>query len=140
MGRYLLDTNIAMFLLRGEPDCMSRDVSAILEDPGNRLHASSVTAMELVQLYRLGRVSPKRYRTADAMVRAVEEEFYVRILPFGREHVRALSGLEASPGHRDPFDHAIIAHALAEGLSLVSSDRKFAAYRPQGLDFVPNEQ
>ena len=30
--------------------------------------------------------------------------------------------------HRDPFDHLLIAQALAERLTLVTRDRQFAAY------------
>ena len=30
--------------------------------------------------------------------------------------------------HRDPFDRMLIAQALAEGIPIVTSDRRFAAY------------
>jgi len=100
MGCYLLDTNIVMFLLMGERGCVSQDVAVLLEDYGNRLCTSSVSAMEFVLLHRLGRISPKRYRTAGAMVRAAEVDFCIDILPFGREAVRTLADLEVVPGHR----------------------------------------
>ena len=38
--------------------------------------------------------------------------------------------------HRDPSDHVIIAHAITECLTLLSSDQKFAFYRSQGLDLL----
>ncbi len=38
--------------------------------------------------------------------------------------------------HRDPSDHVIIAHAITERLTLLSSDQKFAFYRSQGLDLL----
>ena len=38
--------------------------------------------------------------------------------------------------HRDPSDHVIIAHAITEHLTLLSSDHKFAFYRSQGLDLL----
>jgi len=38
--------------------------------------------------------------------------------------------------HRDPSDHVIIAHAITERLTLLSSDQKFAFYRSQGLDLI----
>jgi len=64
MSRYLLDTNILIFAISEQYDYISGDVAAILDDHGNQLHASSVSAMELVLLHRAGRISPKRYRTA----------------------------------------------------------------------------
>jgi len=140
MERYLLDTNIIVFMIRGERDRISRDVLHILEEYGGCLCASSISAMELVVLHRIGRISPKRYQRAEVMIRMVEDEFSIRILPFGREHIQAMSDLEVVPKHGDPFDHAIIAHAMAERMVLVSSDHKFTAYAPQGLRFLFNER
>ncbi|MBQ9671821.1 MAG: hypothetical protein IJV34_03090 [Prevotella sp.] len=41
---------------------------------------------------------------------------------------------------RDPSDHVIIAHAITNGMPLVSSDRKFKFYEDQGLELVFNEK
>ena len=38
--------------------------------------------------------------------------------------------------HRDPSDHVIIAHAITECLTLLSSDQKFAFYRSQGFELL----
>jgi len=48
------------------------------------------------------------------------------ILPIEREHLITLSTLELI--HRDPFDRIIIAQAIAENMSLVSSDDIFKQY------------
>lgn len=48
--------------------------------------------------------------------------------------------LNEAQGHKDPSDHVIIAHALTERLTLISSDRRFAFYRGQGLDLIWNER
>ena len=42
--------------------------------------------------------------------------------------------------HNDPSDHVIIAHAITEGLTLISSDEKFPFYVKQGLDLVLNKK
>jgi PIN domain nuclease of toxin-antitoxin system len=36
----------------------------------------------------------------------------------------------------DPSDHIIIAHAITERLTLLSSDEKFPFYRNQGLELI----
>ena len=49
-----------------------------------------------------------------------------RILPIEREHLIVLSTLEFI--HRDPFDRLIISQAIAESISLVSTDDYFKQY------------
>jgi len=115
-------------------------VDFLIKDYGSQLHASSISITEILQLRRIGKLKLKQYRSARDVVMAIEEDFYVKILPFGREHALVLSDLDISAGHNDPFDHAIISHAMAERLTLVSSDGKFGEYVPQGLDFVFNRR
>lgn len=42
--------------------------------------------------------------------------------------------------HRDPNDRLIIAQAMSDKISLVSSDRKFEQYTKYGLDFIFNRR
>jgi len=49
-----------------------------------------------------------------------------KILPIEREHLITLSTLDLL--HRDPFDRIIIAQAITENISLVSSDSIFQKY------------
>jgi PIN domain nuclease of toxin-antitoxin system len=49
-----------------------------------------------------------------------------QVLPIRASHITALAALPDL--HRDPFDRMLIAQAVAEGLSLVTSDRQIAAY------------
>ena len=76
------------------------------------------------------------------MVNAIEEEFYVKILPLKKEHMKTYANMIINDiqGHKDPSDHVIIAHAITERLPLISSDRRFEFYRTQGLDFIFNEK
>lgn len=62
----------------------------------------------------------------------------IEFLPL-REHVGytyAQLVLNNECGHNDPSDHIIISHAITERISILSSDRKFAFYRNQGLDLI----
>ncbi|MDO4728228.1 MAG: hypothetical protein Q4B43_04390 [Bacteroidota bacterium] len=74
------------------------------------------------------------------MIKAIENDFYFTILPFGVEQAKTLSKLQITGGHNDPFDHSIISHAITDKLVLVSSDGKFKDYTPQKLKFVYNKR
>jgi len=47
-------------------------------------------------------------------------------LPVLAEHVLPVATLP--PLHKDPFDRLLVAQAMAEGMDLVTTDRKIAAY------------
>lgn len=136
----MLDTNIVTFIVLGEHDNLSQDTSAILEDHDNQLYVSSVSVTEFLQLYRIGKVKPKQYKTSQQLHDAIEKDFYIKILPFGKEHTKTLSIINISDRHNDPFDHAIISHGITEKLTLISSDRKFEDYTAQNLNFLFNKR
>ncbi|NGM61945.1 type II toxin-antitoxin system VapC family toxin [Sphingobacterium sp. SGG-5] len=140
MGRFLLDTNILIFLLLGENDQLSNDVDFIIETAQGNLNTSSISVTELVQLYKIKKIKSKKYKAAFELVQAIERDLYIKILPFAKEHTEMLSRLEIAEGHHDPFDHSIISHAITEKLTLVSSDRKFEKYTKQKLNFVFNKR
>ena len=84
----------------------------------------------------------KRWKSAEEMVEAIGNEFYIQILPVKEEHMVTYARLEINEaqGHKDPSDHVIIAHAITERMPLISSDTRFWFYRNQGLDFIFNEK
>jgi len=98
--------------------------------------------MELVYLYRAGKIDPKRkkFKTIESVIKALENDFRITIKPFAKEHTKILAKLEIANLHNDPFDHAIISHAITEKLTLISSDTKFKYYTPQKLHFVFNDR
>jgi PIN domain nuclease of toxin-antitoxin system len=44
------------------------------------------------------------------------------MLDIRTEHVFAVTKLPLVDGHRDPFDHLLLAQAVAEGMTFVSQD------------------
>ena len=48
------------------------------------------------------------------------------LLPITYEHLHTLEGLP--PHHRDPFDRLLIAQAVADDLTIATSDQKFTLY------------
>jgi tRNA(fMet)-specific endonuclease VapC len=140
MERYLLDTNILVFIICGEDDCLSKDITAIIYDNSNQLFVSTISVQELLQLYRIKKIKPKGFKNALEVFDAIENQLNIKILPFAKPHAKTLAKLKIIDGHNDPFDHSIIAHAMTENLNLVSSDRKFKEYTPQKLKFSFNKR
>lgn len=137
--RYLLDTNILAHLVKRTHNEISYDVWELITDFSNQTYASTISILELLQLHRIGKINSK-YETASQMITALQEDFYIEVLSFRENHTQMLAHLTIHKDHNDPFDHAIISHALADNLILVSSDRKFDEYTQQGLKFVYNER
>jgi PIN domain nuclease of toxin-antitoxin system len=139
MDRYLLDTNILIFMIIGEYGDISSTTKNIFDDFPD-LRTSSLCALELLQLFRIGKIKSNKYKTTDKIITALEKEFYIKIESFGEQHIETLTKLNIPEDHNDPFDHAIIAHAISEKLTLISSDTQFEHYTKQKLKFVFNER
>lgn len=139
--RYLIDTNIFVYLAM-EPDCLSRDVKALLEETDTLMHISAESVKELIVGYRNKGLCSKRWKTPEEMIEAIESEYYIKILPVTKDIMLTYARMELNEaqGHKDPSDHVIIAHAITEHLPLISSDTRFEFYRKQGLDFIFNRK
>lgn len=61
------------------------------------------------------------------VVARLESEGFAR-LDLEISHLRALLALPVHADHRDPFDHLLIAQAIAEGAVFVSQDRYSGRY------------
>ena len=81
---------------------------------------SAASAWEIVIKVALGKLRTKR-RPAQA----VEDGGFLPLL-VTFEHAEAVGRLP--PHHTDPFDRLILAAALVEGLTIVSSDDRFLQY------------
>ena len=137
--RYLIDTNIFVYSAI-DVDSLSKDVRAILEDYDNTFCISSESVKELIVAYRNKGLGNKKWKTPEAMVKAIEDDYGIVILPIAKEHMLTYSRLQLNEaqGHKDPSDHIIIAQAITEHIPLISSDTRFPFYRTQGLDLVFN--
>lgn len=139
-NRYLLDTNILVFIVTGEIEEINRDVYALMSDYENLFEISTISIMELIQLHRIGKVRLKRGESVNGVLEKLEDETGIKIVPFNAHHTKTLSDLDIVDGHNDPFDHAIISQAITDRYTLISSDSKFKHYRDQNLNFVFNKR
>jgi PIN domain nuclease of toxin-antitoxin system len=120
--KLLLDTHILLWAA-AEPQRLSRAARALIKDPTNELLFSAVSIWEVAIKHSLGRkdfqVEPRLLR------RALLDQDYIE-LPLTGAHAASIDTL--SPIHKDPFDRLLVAQAMAEGISLLTSDALLAKY------------
>jgi PIN domain nuclease of toxin-antitoxin system len=120
--KLLLDTHLLLWVA-GQPDRLSQVARQLIEDKENELIFSTASLWELVIKRGLGRddfkVDPRLLR------RGLLDNGYCE-LPIGSEHVVAIDTLP--PLHKEPFDRILLAQALVEGITLLTSDPVVARY------------
>lgn len=137
MNRYLLDTNILVFILFDEWDEISAEVKSILKDYYSKLSTSSLCVAELIHLCRIGKLTLKRGKSVKELIESLNKHG-IEIDSFTQKHTKYLADLETVGGHSDPNDFAIISHAITDRYILISSDRKFKYYK--NVNFVYNKR
>jgi PIN domain nuclease of toxin-antitoxin system len=139
--RYIIDTNIFVYIAQ-DYSSLSREVLDIISDYSNTLHISAESVKELIVAYNNKRLFTNKWKSAEEMVAAIEDEYYVKILPLSKEHMKTYSTLSINSidDHKDPSDHVIISHAITNKMPLISSDQRFPYYTEQGLDLIFNKR
>lgn len=122
MSDLLLDTQVFLWM-NAEPEKLGRTKEQLL-DPAGNLFLSAVSSWEIAIKYSLGKLAlpevPARYVPSRMRLTGVGR------MPLEHAHVLHVSSLPHH--HRDPFDRALIAQAMIEGLVLVTSDPVFRLY------------
>jgi PIN domain nuclease of toxin-antitoxin system len=128
LSGFLLDTNAALFALAAPEKLSGNAHAAILAGPN---HLSVLSYWEVLLKSMKGKldVGDPRGWWADALDQLAAAPLLLR-----PEHVAGVFTLW--PHHQDPFDRALIAQAIAEGLTLISTDAEIARYAPDGLQMM----
>jgi len=137
MKRLMLDTCVVVDMLINAND-LDNGLENILDDSQYVLYASFETMRELVVLFNNKKIRSRQWKTAEDVIRMVENDLEIEFLPL-RDHVGYTYSrlqLNEQMNHYDPSDHIIISHAITEHIPLLSSDQKFAFYRKQGLELI----
>jgi len=142
MGRFIIDTNILIYIITEDFDSLSNDVKTILDDYESEILISMETVRELIVAFRRKKLLSKTFKSSLEMIDSLQRDYGVRIVQTDMEVMRTLAKMtiNEAEGHNDPSDHIIIAQAITMKLPLISSDRKFTFYRNQGLDLIFNEK
>ena len=127
--KYLLDTEIWLWM-QAHPDRIGRHTTNILKDEQNELLLSAASSWEIARKFRRGNLhlydSPDRYVPDRILTSGVQG------LPI--EHSHALRGTRLDNHHTDPIDRLLVAQATIEHATLISADRRLAAYDIEFID------
>lgn len=120
----LLDTSPYIWLIDNNAR-LSERAKSVIEDSENKLYLSTVSFWEIVIKRSLGKL--KFDPTLDQMYQDIQT-LDITLLALKKKHFEVLETLEHQKKHKDPFDRLIISQAVAENLSVISSDGKFSNY------------
>ncbi len=119
--RYLLDTHIFLWSLNNDRR-LKDDIKKILINPELAVFISVASAWELS-------IKTKTHPGFELRT-SIKEAFNISgfgILSIFLEHALTVGKLPLY--HKDPFDRILIAQALAENLTLITSDQKIWKYK-----------
>lgn len=119
--RLLLDTNALLWALTNAPRIKS--VRELLLSDENEVFVSTVSWWEIAIKIRIGKLDARlpELRTS------VQESGFTE-LPLLGLHAEILVTLPKH--HNDPFDHMLVAQAMAEPMRLITGDRILSRYTP----------
>ena len=121
--KLLLDTHTLLWFALGDSQ-LSAQARGLIDDPAHDMWVSPASYWEIAIKIRLGKYTlPNRYE--DFMQKAIVGNGF-EVLPIEFKHTAVLTTLPLH--HRDPFDRLIIAQAMVEDISVISSDDDFDAY------------
>ena len=118
--KLLLDTHL---LLWAAGDKLPAKARNLIEDRDNELFFSAASLWEITIKLGAGR---EDFQVDPAVLyRALLDNGYSE-LPISSEHAMATGQLPSA--HKDPFDRMLVAQATVEGITLLTHDRRLAAY------------
>lgn len=119
---YLLDSHTFLWAVQA-PEKLSRKARRICEQARDPLLISVASIWELAIKSSLRQLAIQNFDTAlPEWMRLLN----IRVLPLQAAHAYAVYGLPML--HRDPFDRMLIAQAISEDLTLVTSDQQIHQY------------
>jgi PIN domain nuclease of toxin-antitoxin system len=120
--KLLLDTHLLLWTA-GEPRRLSRSARTLIDDTDNELLFSAASLWEVAIKRGLGREDFKV--DARLLRRGLLDNGYSE-LPIHSLHVIATESLP--PIHKDLFDRILVAQAMIEGITLLTTDTRMARY------------
>jgi PIN domain nuclease of toxin-antitoxin system len=119
--KLLLDTHLLLRAAAGSG--LSPNATALICDPENELHFSAASIWEIAIKSALGR--PEFHLDPGIFRRELLESGYKELAIAG-SHTAAVSTLPDL--HKDPFDRILIAQAMFEGITLLTTDQAVLSY------------
>jgi PIN domain nuclease of toxin-antitoxin system len=116
--KYLLDTHALIWCLSGDAALSDEARQAVL-DEGNEVYASVASLWELGIKFSTGKLDIH----PDMVARGAAGSDF-GLLDITAPHAIAIADLPVVMDHRDPFDRLLVTQAKAEGMILITNDRK----------------
>lgn len=130
--RYLLDTHTFIWALSA-PEKLPSKATKVIEDPESEVFISSVSFWEIAIKVRSKRLAPIGKPTSSA----VEAAEAMGFRPISLTPVEATThGDLTEDTHFDPFDRMLIWQAIQRDLVLISGDKHFQRFVPDGLKLL----
>ena len=112
-----------------EPRRLSTEARNLLVDPGNDLLFSAASAWEIGIKHALGKLSLPSHPSSYVPLQIQK----TRVTPLAVEISHALEAATLRLHHRGPFDRLLVAQAMLEDATVMTSDPRFDLY---GVDRV----
>jgi len=123
--RLLLDTHIALWALVASPRLSVR-AGSLISDKQNLIAVSAASIWEIAIKYARNRGIEGDMPISGGEACRLFEGAGFLLLPVAPAHAAAVDELPRT--HGDPFDRLLIAQARFESMTLLTHDRKVAAY------------
>jgi|SRR6185437_7827611 len=120
--KLLLDTHLLLWATEDSPKLPAL-AKRLIGSPANELIFSAVSIWEIAIKHAKG---TGRFEAAPQLVREGLLENGYSELAISGKHAIAVGYLESI--HKDPFDRLLIAQAMVEGITLLTSDAMIARY------------
>ena len=120
--KLLLDTHLLLWAA-GAPERLSVEARVLIESSESELFFSAASLWEIAIKRGLGRAD---FQVDARLLRRGLLDNGYNELPIESMHAVEIESLP--PLHKDPFDRMLVAQAMVEGISLVTSDKLVAQY------------
>lgn len=119
--RVLLDTHVLLWFVTNDRRLANR--LNLIVDPGNDVFVSAISLFEISVKVRTGKLRSD----IKALLGEIDQQGF-QLLPLTERHVLEMETLPVHADHKDPFDHQLIAQAIAEDMVFLSFDRHAGRY------------
>ncbi len=120
--KLLLDTHLLLWAA-GQNERLSKAARRLLDDPQNELLFSAASLWEVAIKSALGR---EDFRVDPRLLRRGLLDNGYQELTVTSQHAVSIDMLPVL--HKDPFDRLLLAQALSEGITLLTTDAILATY------------
>ena len=123
--KLLLDTHTALWWMN-EHEKLSNKAKELLADDANSLYVSTVSVWEVAVKTRIQKLY--EFNGGSKAFLAKVEQMPITLLSITPQYAALVEALPIQKNHRDPFDHLLVATAIAENMTILTIDKNIKEY------------